>query len=75
MFLRDAPSAKHLAALEAAIISPGTDARAVGSQVYLVYPEGVGRSKLTNVALGEDPDDPRERPQLEHRGEARRNGK
>ena len=50
MFLRDAPSAKHLAALEAAIVGPER-ARAVGSQVYLVYPEGVGRSKLTNVAL------------------------
>ena len=50
MFLRDAPSAKHLAVLEAAIVGPETP-RAVGSQVYLVYPEGVGRSKLTNVAL------------------------
>lgn len=50
MFLRDAPAAKHLAALQAAIVGPET-AEAVGRHLYLIYPEGMGRSRLTNVVV------------------------
>ena len=50
MFLRDAPAAKHLVALQSAIVGPET-ARAVGRHLYLIYPEGMGNSRLTNVAL------------------------
>jgi len=50
MFLRDAPVAKHLAALQAAIVGPET-VRGVGRQLYLIYPDGMGKSRLTNVVL------------------------
>ena len=46
IFLRDAPGAKAVSALQAAIT--GREAiRAKGRHAYIVYPDGVGRSRLT----------------------------
>jgi uncharacterized protein (DUF1697 family) len=46
MFLRDAPPAKKVKALQAAI--QGREVvRAKGRHAYLVYPDGIGRSRLT----------------------------
>ena len=47
MCLKDAPARKDVEALQAAIRGPEV-VRAVGRQLYLSYPAGVGRSKLTN---------------------------
>jgi uncharacterized protein (DUF1697 family) len=50
LLLKDAIDAKGVAALEAAIV--GRECiRALGRQVYAVYPDGVGRSKLTNAVI------------------------
>jgi uncharacterized protein (DUF1697 family) len=49
MFLKEAPAAAAVDALRAAIVGREV-VRAVGKQAYLVYPDGIGRSKLT-VAL------------------------
>jgi uncharacterized protein (DUF1697 family) len=50
MFLKSAPPADRVAALEAAVT--GRELVAVsGSHAYLVYPEGVGRSKLTGSLI------------------------
>jgi uncharacterized protein (DUF1697 family) len=46
VFLRDAPEKKHLAALRAAITGRETIALG-GRHAYIVYPDGIGRSKLT----------------------------
>jgi uncharacterized protein (DUF1697 family) len=46
MCLRDAPPAAAVAALQAAIKGPET-VRAKGKQAYFVYPDGMGRSKLS----------------------------
>jgi uncharacterized protein (DUF1697 family) len=46
MFLKDAPSAKEVTALQAAITGPEI-VRAKGKQAYIVYPDGIGRSRLT----------------------------
>jgi uncharacterized protein (DUF1697 family) len=50
MFLKGAPAASQARALQSAI--KGRE-RAVlaGKQAYIVYPDGIGRSKLTNVAI------------------------
>jgi uncharacterized protein (DUF1697 family) len=50
MFLKRAPSAKDLEALEAAITGPEI-VRADGRQAYIVYPAGIGRSRLTNALV------------------------
>jgi len=50
MFLKDAPSSKHVAALERAIGGP-EKIRAQESVVYIVYPDGIGNSKLTNALI------------------------
>jgi uncharacterized protein (DUF1697 family) len=47
MFLKDAPDAKTVEALQAAIRGPEI-VRADGRQAYIVYPIGIGRSRLTN---------------------------
>jgi uncharacterized protein (DUF1697 family) len=48
-FLKSAPSAARLKALESAI--PGREiVRARGAHLYLVYPDGIGKSKL-DIAL------------------------
>jgi uncharacterized protein (DUF1697 family) len=46
MTLKTAPEAAAVAALQAAIVGRET-VRAVGRQAYLVYPDGIGESKLT----------------------------
>lgn len=49
IFLKHAPDKQQMAALKAAIVGRET-VRAVGKQLYAIYPDGVGRSKLT-IAL------------------------
>jgi uncharacterized protein (DUF1697 family) len=49
-FLKTAPHAKDVRALQEAIEGPET-VRAVGQQLYVVYPAGIGRSKLTNMLI------------------------
>src|SRR5215831_1151505 len=49
MFFKEAPAARDLETLRAAIAGREV-VRAVGKQAYLVYPDGIGRSRLT-VAL------------------------
>lgn len=49
MALKDAPDAKAVKALQAAIVGREV-ARARGREAYIVYPDGQGRSKLT-IAL------------------------
>jgi uncharacterized protein (DUF1697 family) len=46
MILKDAPGAKDVRALQAAITGPEI-VRAAGRQAYIFYPDGVGRSRLT----------------------------
>jgi uncharacterized protein (DUF1697 family) len=50
VFMKEETSAKDVAALQAAI--KGREVvRAKGRHAYIVYPDGVGRSKLTNVMI------------------------
>jgi uncharacterized protein (DUF1697 family) len=47
IFLKDAPGANAVAALQAAV--KGREViRHKGRELYIVYPDGIGRSKLTN---------------------------
>jgi uncharacterized protein (DUF1697 family) len=50
MFLKTAPSAKGIAALRVSIQGPEV-IRADGKQLYIVYPAGIGRSKLTATRI------------------------
>ena len=50
MFLKDAPATKDVKALQAAITGPEL-VRAEGKQAYVVYPSGIGRSRLTNSLI------------------------
>jgi uncharacterized protein (DUF1697 family) len=50
MFLKRAPSAKDVEALQAAITGPEI-VSADGGQAYIVYPAGIGRSRLTNTLI------------------------
>src|SRR5258707_742668 len=50
MFMKDAPGAKDVKALQAAIRGREV-VRARGRNAYLVYPDGVGRSRLTNAVI------------------------
>lgn len=50
MFHKDAPSADNVAALEAAIRGRET-VRAVGKHLFVVYPDGIGTSKLTGSLI------------------------
>jgi uncharacterized protein (DUF1697 family) len=50
LFLRDAPSPSAIKAMQGAIKGPEL-VRARGREAYLVYPEGIGRSKLTAAVL------------------------
>ena len=47
MFLKKAPTAKAVETLRAAITGPES-IKAVGRHAYIVYPDGIGRSRLTN---------------------------
>ena len=50
MFLKSAPPAKNVAALQSAI--KGTEViRCDGKQLYIVYPAGIGTSKLTGALI------------------------
>jgi uncharacterized protein (DUF1697 family) len=50
MFLKDASGAKAIAALQAAV--KGREVvRHKGRELYIVYPDGIGRSKLTNKVI------------------------
>jgi uncharacterized protein (DUF1697 family) len=60
-FLKSAPSAENVRSLQSAIKGPEI-IRSDGKQLYIVYPDGVGRSKLTATLI--------ER-KLERRGTAR----
>ncbi|HEV7178903.1 MAG TPA: DUF1697 domain-containing protein [Candidatus Baltobacteraceae bacterium] len=46
LFLKKAPAAREVAALQAAIKGPEV-LETVGKQAYIVYPEDIGHSKLT----------------------------
>ena len=46
MFLKDAPGATAVSALQAAVMGPEL-VRADGKQLYVVYPAGIARSRLT----------------------------
>lgn len=48
--LKSAPPVKKVAALQAAIHGRET-IRAVGRNLYIVYPDGIGRSKLTTALI------------------------
>jgi uncharacterized protein (DUF1697 family) len=50
MVFKDAPAAKNVKALEAAIIGPEY-AKFDGRHGYLVYPAGIGTSKLTTAII------------------------
>jgi uncharacterized protein (DUF1697 family) len=49
-FLKRAPTTGQVAALESAIRGPER-IRAIGRQLYVVYPDGVGKSKLTHAMI------------------------
>jgi uncharacterized protein (DUF1697 family) len=48
--LKDAPGAQEVAALQAAIVGREV-VRADGRHAYIVYPDGQGRSRLTNAVI------------------------
>ena len=50
LFLRDAPPAAAVRALQSVIKGPEL-VRAKGKQLYAIYPAGIGRSKLTNKLM------------------------
>ena len=50
LFLKQAPDAKDVKALQAAITGPER-VRAAGRQAYFVYPDGIGRSRLTHSLI------------------------
>jgi uncharacterized protein (DUF1697 family) len=50
MLLKHAPKSEAMSALENAIVGPEV-VRADGRHLYLVYPAGVGTSKLTNTLI------------------------
>ena len=50
MFLKQAPDSKAVEGLQAAITGRETF-RAEGREAYIVYPDGIGRSRLTNALI------------------------
>ena len=50
MFLKAAANAKDLQAVQAAITGPEI-IRADGRHLYIVYPAGIGKSRLTNALI------------------------
>jgi uncharacterized protein (DUF1697 family) len=48
--MRDAPSRDQVAALEGAIVGRER-VRAKGKHAYLVYPDGIGRSRATSALI------------------------
>src|SRR3954469_1432617 len=50
MFLKEAPPPEAVKALQAAIVGREV-VRALGKQAYIVYPDGIGPSRLTNAVI------------------------
>lgn len=50
MFLKDAPPAQNVVALQTASKGP-ENFRCDGKHLYVVYPEGIGRSKLSGLLI------------------------
>jgi uncharacterized protein (DUF1697 family) len=50
LFLKNAPPAKSVTALQADITGPEI-VKAKGKQAYIFYPDGIGRSKLTSAMI------------------------
>jgi uncharacterized protein (DUF1697 family) len=50
MFLKEAPGPDRVEALQAAIFGPET-VSAKGRHAYFVYPNGIGRSRVTNALI------------------------
>ena len=50
VFLKDAPGAPSVKALQAAVVGPEI-VKADGQQLYIVYPNGIGRSRLTSTLI------------------------
>lgn len=50
MLLRAAPDAQSVKALQAAIQGPEV-VRASGTHIYIIYPDGIGRSRVTNALI------------------------
>jgi uncharacterized protein (DUF1697 family) len=50
MFLKEAPKAKDVKEVQAAIVGPEI-VRAEGRHLYIVYPAGIGKSRLTNALI------------------------
>ena len=50
LFLKDAPAADNVKALQAAITGPEV-VRAVGRHAYITYPSGIGTSRLTTAVI------------------------
>ena len=50
LFLKDTPGAQDVQALEAAITGREV-VRADGAHAYIVYPDGIGRSRLTHALI------------------------
>src|ERR671932_482330 len=48
--LKDAPSAAAVRALQGAIVGSEV-ARVTGRHAYIIYPDGAGRSRLTNTVI------------------------
>ena len=50
MFLKGAPAGKVVGALQASITGPEV-VRAEGKHLYITYPAGIGRSRLTTALI------------------------
>jgi uncharacterized protein (DUF1697 family) len=50
LLLKSAPATESVGALQSAIVG-GEEVRAKGRQIYAFYPDGVGRSRLTNAVI------------------------
>jgi len=50
MFLKSIPTVKDVEALQVSITGPEI-VRALGRQAYIVYPNGIGRTRLTNTVI------------------------
>ena len=49
-FLKEAPDAKRVKALQVAITGPEV-VRTIGTQAYITYPNGIGRSRVTMALI------------------------
>jgi uncharacterized protein (DUF1697 family) len=50
LFLKAAPDRKNVTALQNAIVGPEI-VRAAGRHAYIIYPDGIGRSRLTHALI------------------------